>query len=102
MTWYRRSPRSVSLALNAAQHNWAPGTLLAEVQAAWPEAVGPIIAAEATPVTERGGVVTVSCSASVWAQELDLMAPTILGRLNARLGGAGVARLKCVATPPRR
>ena len=102
MTWYRRSPRSLSVALNVAQHDWAPATLLADVQAAWPEAVGPVIATEATPVSERAGVVTVSCSASVWAQELDLMAPTILGRLNARLGGARVARLKCVATPPRR
>ena len=102
MTRYRSRPRSLSIALDGAQHNWAPATLLAEVQAAWPDAVGLVIASEATPVSERAGVVTVSCSASVWAQELDLMAPTILGRLNAKLRGAGVARLKCVATPPRR
>ncbi len=102
MTRYRRRPRSLSVALDVAQHDWAPATLLAEVQVAWPDAVGPVIATEATPVSEKAGVVTVSCSASVWAQELDLMAPTILGRLNAKLRGAGVARLKCVATPPRR
>ncbi len=102
MTRYRHHPRSLSVALDVAQHDWAPATLLAEVQAAWPDAVGSVIATEATPVSERAGVVTVSCSASVWAQELDLMAPTILGRLNAKLRGAGVARLKCVATPPRR
>ena len=102
MTRHRHRPRSLSIALDVAQHDWAPATLLAEVQAAWPEVVGAVIAAEATPVSERAGVVTVSCSASVWAQELDLMAPTILGRLNAKLRGPSVAWLKCVATPPRR
>jgi hypothetical protein len=45
--------------------------------------------------------VTVSCSASVWAQELDLMAPSILERLNELLGERTITRLRCVATPPR-
>ena len=40
-----------------------------------------------------------SCSASVWAQELDLMSETIVGRLNERLEGAPISRLRCVATP---
>ncbi len=103
MTRYRRSPRSVATALDAAQHEWAPATLLAEVQAVWPEVVGSAIAGEATPVSEKAGVLTVSCSASVWAQELDLMAPTLIGRLNPRLRGAGrITRLRCVATPQRR
>ena len=46
---------------------------------------GTAIAGEARPTAERGGDVTVSCSASVWAQELDLMAPAILERLNCAL-----------------
>ncbi len=103
MTRYRRAPRSVAVALGAARHDWAPATLLASVQAVWPDVVGAAIANEATPVSEKAGVLTVSCAASVWAQELDLMAPTILGRLNAKLTPAGtVTRLRCVATPPRR
>jgi predicted nucleic acid-binding Zn ribbon protein len=56
-----------------------------------------VIAAEAVPTAERAGVVTISCSAAVWAQELDLMAPTIIGRLNGRLAGSRVDRLRCVA-----
>jgi predicted nucleic acid-binding Zn ribbon protein len=76
----------------------APATLLAEVQRAWPAAVGELIAAEAAPTAERAGVITVSCSAAVWAQELDLMAPTILARLNEQLAGGRVERLRCVAT----
>lgn len=98
----RRSPRPISLALELARGDWAPDTLLAEVQRVWPAVVGTAIAAEATPSRERGGVVTVSCSAAVWAQELDLMAPTILERLNAGLERGSVDRLRCVAIPAER
>ena len=48
--------------------------------------VGERIAAVASPVSERGGEVTVSCSDSVWAQELDLMQAQLLERLRERLG----------------
>jgi predicted nucleic acid-binding Zn ribbon protein len=71
--------------------------MLAEVQRVWPGAVGEAIAAEAQPTAERSGVVTISCSASVWAQELDLMAPRILERLNAQLPRGTVQRLRCIA-----
>ncbi len=101
MTSYRRAPRRVSLALDQIRDDLKPDTLLAEVQRAWAAAVGTAIAGEAEPTAERAGVVTVSCSASVWAQELDLMAPAILERLNAALRTGRVSRLRCVALPPR-
>ena len=97
MTGYRRSPRSLTPALDALCDAVAPVTLLAEIQRVWPEAVGRAIAAEAVPTRERAGVLTVSCSASVWAQELDLMAPVILSRLGELLDGAQLQRLRCVA-----
>jgi predicted nucleic acid-binding Zn ribbon protein len=56
------------------------------LQAAWGEAVGERIAAVASPVSERGGEVTVSCSDSVWAQELDLMQGQLIERLQDKLG----------------
>jgi predicted nucleic acid-binding Zn ribbon protein len=99
MTSYRRSPRRAGLALDHIREELAPDTLLADVQRAWREAVGAAIALEAQPTRERGGVVTVSCSASVWAQELDLMAPAIVERLNQRLRAGRVSRLRCVALP---
>lgn len=102
MTPYRRSPRPMALALDHIRDELAPETLLADVQRVWPSAVGPAIAQEAEPTAERGGVVTVSCSASVWAQELDLMAPTILKRLHDLVGSGRVSRLRCVALPARR
>ncbi len=75
----------------------APDTVLAGVQRVWAAVVGESIAAQAEPTGERGGVVTVSCAASVWAQELDLMAPQIVARLNEALARDAVRRLRCVA-----
>jgi predicted nucleic acid-binding Zn ribbon protein len=101
MTSWRRSPRSLAISIGRVRDELAPQTLLAEVQRIWPEAVGNAIAAEAQPSAERGGTLTVACSASVWAQELDLMAPVILERLNQVLRGGRIERLRCVALPPR-
>ena len=94
---YRRGPRSLGQAFGHLADELAPDTMLAEVQRAWPAAVGDAIAVEAQPTAERGGVVTVSCSASVWAQELDLMAPQLVERLNAQLSRGSVQRLRCIA-----
>ncbi len=99
MTKFRSGPRPMSSAFDSLRDQLAPDSVLAEVQRAWPDAVGEAIAAEASPTAERGGVVTVSCSASVWAQELDLMGTTIVERLNACLRRGRVERLRCVAVP---
>lgn len=92
----RRGPRPLGEALGALQKSLAPATLLAEVQRAWPSVVGEAIAREAQPMTERAGTVTVSCRAAVWAQELDLMAPMLIGKLNAAIGREAVQKLRCV------
>lgn len=97
----RRSPRSFAFAIERMRDELAPQTLLAEVQQMWPAAVGQTIAAEARPTAERSGVLTVSCSAAVWAQELDLMAPVILEHLNQILSSGRIERLRCVALPAR-
>ena len=94
---YRRAPRSLDRALRSLADDVAPQTLLADVQRVWAGTVGASIAAQAEPTAERSGTVTVSCSASVWAQELDLMAPQIVERLNQALPGGRVSRLRCVA-----
>jgi predicted nucleic acid-binding Zn ribbon protein len=85
-------------ALSLLADQLAPETVLADVQRVWPQVVGPAIADQAQPTAERGGVVTVSCSASVWAQELDLMSVQIVQRLNAAVGSGGISRLRCIAT----
>lgn len=92
----RRAPRPLASAIAPLREQLAPATLLADVQRAWPAAAGPAIAREAAPVAERGGVVTIACSASVWAQELDLMAPLLIEKLNADVSAGEVRRLRCV------
>jgi predicted nucleic acid-binding Zn ribbon protein len=102
----RRVPRPVGTAVDALADRLRPVTGLSAVQAVWTEAVGAAIAREAAPVSERAGVVTVACTSSVWAQEIELMAPTLCAAVNARLGTEQVAALRCTgnrdAGPSRR
>ncbi|HET9120106.1 MAG TPA: DUF721 domain-containing protein [Solirubrobacterales bacterium] len=81
----RRAPRPISAAIGEALENAEPATLLAAVQRAWPAAVGEAIAREATPVAERSGVVTVACSSSAWAQELDLLGQRMVAKIAPEL-----------------
>jgi predicted nucleic acid-binding Zn ribbon protein len=81
----RRAPRPLATAIGEALDRAEPATLLAAVQSAWPAAVGEAIAREATPVAERSGVVTVACTSSAWAQELDLLGRRILEKIRPRL-----------------
>jgi predicted nucleic acid-binding Zn ribbon protein len=82
---HRRAPRRLGSALRPARGRARPRTLLAAVQEAWPPTAGAAIAAEAEPVAERDGVVTVACRSATWAQELDLLQSELLGRLNRAL-----------------
>ena len=97
MPSYRRAPRSLASSLEALADDLAPQTLLGDVQRIWPAAVGEELARQSSATAERGGVLTVSCADSMWAQELDLMSPQILSELNARLGSGALRRLRCVA-----
>lgn len=97
-----RGPRPAGSVVAAFAAGLQPMSLLAEVQRVWVATVGEGIAEQAEPTAERGGVVTVSCASSVWAQELDLMAPDVVARLNATLGGDRLTGLRCQAAPPRR
>jgi predicted nucleic acid-binding Zn ribbon protein len=92
----RRSPRLLAAALRGARADVEPLTLLAAAQTAWPAAAGAQVAAEAEPVAERDGVVTIACRSATWAQELDLLGPELLERLNEALSETG--RGACEAT----
>ncbi len=97
----RRAPVRLAGAVEALTRKLEPMTPLAAVQRHWSEVVGPAVAAEARPVAERGGVVTVACRSAVWAQELELLAPDLVASLNERLGAARVTSLRCTATGAR-
>jgi predicted nucleic acid-binding Zn ribbon protein len=91
----RIAPRPISTALGALTATLAPATTLARVQEIWEGAAGPAIAAAASPTAERNGILTVTCTAAVWAQELDLMAGELVLNLNAALGEQAIRELRC-------
>jgi predicted nucleic acid-binding Zn ribbon protein len=84
----RGKPRPLAAALRRARTHAEPLTLLAAAQSAWAAAAGAKVAAEAEPVAERDGVVTIACRSSTWAQELDLLGAELLERLNEALSEA--------------
>src|SRR5262245_25686116 len=50
---------------------------------AWPQVVGPAVAAQARAVAVRDGVLFVDVASNVWMQELGLLRENIAERLNA-------------------
>ena len=91
----RASPRPLAALVGELERELTPATTLARVQEVWSRAAGPAIGAAAQPTAERDGVLTVSCEAAVWAQELDLMAGELIPRLNTLLGGERICELRC-------
>jgi predicted nucleic acid-binding Zn ribbon protein len=91
----RAAPRSLSAALEGLTSSLAPATTLARVQEIWEQAAGQAISSAARPTAERAGVLTVTCAAAVWAQELDLMAGELIPRLNEALGEEVIHELRC-------
>jgi predicted nucleic acid-binding Zn ribbon protein len=92
----RLAPRALSTALEGVVRDVAPATLLARVQAVWTEVAGERLAVAAAPVSERDGVLTLTCQSGTWAHELDLLAPELLRRLEGALGGPLVTKLRFV------
>ncbi|MBA2638386.1 MAG: DUF721 domain-containing protein [Solirubrobacterales bacterium] len=100
----RRAPRPLGAAVDALTLRLRPATALAAVQEVWSTAVGPAIAAHAQPVGEREGTVTVRCASSVWAQEVELLGPSLTAAVNRELGVDGrveVRGLRCTTTTRR-
>ena len=96
----RIAPRPLAEALKGVRRDAAPATLLAAVQAAWPQAAGEGLAAAAQPVSASERVVTIACESGVWAHELELLGPDLLERLNAALGEARIEKLRFVVGSP--
>jgi predicted nucleic acid-binding Zn ribbon protein len=91
----RISPRPLSFALDNLTAALAPATTLARVQQVWEQALGERVAAAGAPISEHDGVLTVVCADSVWAAELELMGPELIGLLNAAMGAQALHRLRC-------
>jgi predicted nucleic acid-binding Zn ribbon protein len=77
-----------------------PGGAIADVVAAWPEAVGDSIARNAWPARiARDGTLHVATSSSAWAFELGLLEEELRGRLRERLGEKTPASMRFAPGP---
>ena len=92
----RTRPVAVSEALEGyfARAGLAKRVAQAQVIPDWPGLVGPKIAAVATPESVTpDGVLFVRVSTSAWMNELQLMTPEIMARLN---GGRAAGRITTI------
>ncbi|MGH2842195.1 MAG: DciA family protein [Solirubrobacteraceae bacterium] len=106
MSQRRRSPRPVTGALEQLRGAWEPESPLGRAQTAWEdvryawaEAIGEhgaYVVQRTELVSLRAGVLTVRCSEAVVAETLTLESAAVLERLNARLQGVPITRLRCV------
>ena len=80
----RPSTLADALASYLSRSGFAKRIQQAGVLDAWPELVGPQIAAVTAPESvTQDGVLRVRVATAAWANELSLMTPRILARLNA-------------------
>jgi predicted nucleic acid-binding Zn ribbon protein len=96
----RRAPEPFADALRDAVGEVTPDTLLARVQALWPELAGAAIAAHATPSAEGRGVVSIECDSSAYAYELGLMEADFVASLNRRIQGFELLGLRFIVKTP--
>ncbi|HET9150273.1 MAG TPA: DUF721 domain-containing protein [Gemmatimonadales bacterium] len=97
-------PQSVAdaLARYLARAGLARRIEQAGVVAEWAELVGPQIAAVTEPdAVSADGILWVRVASAPWAQELRMMTPRILARLNQGRSGR-VKEIRWVAAPSRR
>lgn len=79
-----------------SQQDWTARTRVGSVFGRWDALVGADIAAHCTPQSLTEGELLVVAESTAWATQLRMLAPTILGRLHAQVGGDVVTRLRVV------
>jgi hypothetical protein len=93
-------PDPIGHEVRAELARFGPAGKMGEIVAAWPDAVGPGISANAWPArVARDGTLHVHTSSSTWAFELTQMAASILDRLRAHLAGDAPPGLHFAAGP---
>jgi hypothetical protein len=66
---------------------------------AWTRASGAAVAAVTAPRSLSGGVLTIACPSSIWANELTYLGPEILQRMNELSPGHAVKRFRFIVSP---
>ncbi|WP_249523653.1 DUF721 domain-containing protein [Modestobacter marinus] len=78
------------------QQDWTARTKVGAVFGRWDTLVGPEIAAHCRPESLNEGELLVVAESTAWATQLRLLAPSILGKLRAGVGGDVVTKLRVV------
>ncbi|MEY4102523.1 MAG: hypothetical protein RIR88_657 [Actinomycetota bacterium] len=91
-----RDPRGLGNVLeNLTQDlGWKPALSKSEVLVAWPELVGPDIAARTTAVGIEENTLTVVCESTAWATQLRLMSSEVLTKLIQSFPDSGVTSIR--------
>jgi predicted nucleic acid-binding Zn ribbon protein len=76
--------------------DWSQHTAVGSVFGRWAALVGDDVAAHCTPETLSEGELLVVAESTAWATQLRLLAPQILAKLRAAVGGDVVTRLRVV------
>jgi predicted nucleic acid-binding Zn ribbon protein len=76
--------------------DWSQHTRVGAVFGRWAALVGDDVAAHCTPETLTEGELLVVAESTAWATQLRLLAPQILAKLRASVGGDVVTRLRVV------
>jgi hypothetical protein len=76
-----------------ADQGWSARLREYRVFSLWEKAVGPGIARHAQPSSIRGRRLTVTVDSSAWMQQLSLLKPEIIAKVNDRLGTDGIENI---------
>ena len=87
-----------------AERGWEQQAAIGGVFGNWANIVGKEVAEHTTPTAFEDGEVVIAADSSAWAQQVRLLAPTLVRRLNEELGDGTVRRVKVQgpAAAPRR
>lgn len=92
-------PSTLGQALDRLVRNLGapPISILSQLEARWPDIVGPALSSTTRPAEFLDGVLTVACADAAWAAQVGWMEAQIKERFNA-IFGAGVLRRLSVRT----
>ncbi|WP_370617033.1 DUF721 domain-containing protein [Mumia sp. Pv 4-285] len=90
-----RDPQLLESTLDrlVSEHGWDTEVAVHGLFGRWAEIVGSDIAEHCRPEAYDDGQLTVLADSTAWATQLRLLAPTVVGRLNERLGDGTVTRI---------
>ncbi|HEU5157549.1 MAG TPA: DciA family protein [Streptosporangiaceae bacterium] len=77
-----------------AERGWEQQAAIGGVFGNWAQIVGKEVAEHTTPISFEDGEVVIAADSATWAQQVRLLAPTLVRRLNEELGHGTVRRVK--------